>query len=476
MPVEVLVMIMINIDDIPSMLSFIQTSIYVNSVLSSPSNEEFVFKQAALAHNSFLDMRICKTVQIDGKPIKPSWKRVCQIYSRIEENIKGGLTELSCTGTMHDPVRAFRNHIPPIFGMPVETFGNFMTGASIENGLACSITNWRDNPDGHIAAATICFDFARRKYKVIPQNRQPNVPMELPMYVGPKGTESVAWDFSDMTEIHFTKRVGDIMIMAGFIQPQNEFFIVARDPKKELWRIPSPMRSLNFIATSNLLIDISAYSRYIIYDLRTGQLLASGRAPFSCNSISSPLETHYIVLDSSTLYCITWDKLIRLTSGLRRDTRIKQSEWTRLGEIPVPSISSIPELTFFGHSFGLRYIALEFTGSADSRAYMLDLFNGTMAQFVFECPRIPDATAEQANGRTKIKTYGWTITMERSLFNEYGPRLLHRSFPDPRHTMSFWAVDEKGQIVFLSSLVLCQLGRMFCDRGGRDEVRFIDYL
>lgn len=61
--------------------------------------------------------------------------------------------------------------------------------------------------------------------------------------------------------------------------------------------------------------------------------------------------------------------------------------------------------------------------------------------------------------------------MRESLINEHGRGQIHE---DP--SMDFCAIDEKGNLLFLSSVVLDQLDLIYCDRGANDGIPFSDYF
>lgn len=477
LPNEILTIILIYLEHIPSILRFGQASKVIQSILSSPSSDARIYQRALYLLNSSVDLRICKTVSnydTTDEPLEPSWKRACQIYCRILHNLDHGLDHVVCTGSMFDPVRSIRNQIPPSFGVPVESFNNFMTDANIDNGLVYSMSNWRDDPDNVVSSASICFDFVNRKYRVIPVPSETES-IEYPMYNDPELPYDMRWDFSSMTQRRCLKRVGNVIIMAGLSQPQNQFNIVARNHDEELWRIPSPVTNLNILATAKYLITASEFPQYLIYDIRTGHVIASGKAPFSdTESISCATETHFVVFEKSSLYCISWDKLIQLSAD---SSTHDISEWTAFGNIDDGKPTSIfHDVSFLGHSFGYRYIALELYTSENTRAFIIDLYGGTLSDFMLPSTTMSLSSPPRETQHEQANSYNWTSPMERSLMNEYGPRLLQTAIVDPRHAMFFWAVDQKGTVVFLSSLILTQLGRVYCDRGGKKDIRFADYL
>lgn len=499
LPNEILTLILINIEHIPSILRFGQSAKVINSILLASSGDELIYRPAVLALNSSIDLQICKTVpgiEETEATAAASWKRAGQIYYQILHNLNRGLENVTCPGTIWDPIRSIKNQIPPTFGRPVESFNNFMTDANIDSGLVYAISNWRD-PDFLISSATICFDFIARKYRVIPVQSESET-AEYPMYNDPGLPREMRWDFSDMTQRRCLKRIGDVIVMFGLTQPGNEFHIVARNHSEELWRIPSPVANLNILSTCKYLITISEFPRYSVYNIKTGDLIISGKAPFSTDSISCATETHYIVFNNFTLYAISWDDLIQAPvhddfqavsstgpaespQNLEQPPSVHLSQWTSFGNInkaPFDKVSNFQDFSFFGHSFGFRYIALELYAYENAWAYILDLYNGTLAEFLLSSPKV---SGSHLTGRTEPNlphgsNFNWTGPMERSLMNEYGPRLLQGHFYDPRHFMFFWAVDQKGTVVFISSLVLTQLGRVYCDRGGELDIRFSDYL
>lgn len=471
LPNEVLAIIFSHVEEITSITRFGRVSKRIRDLLNSPTSDELVYKPAVLALNSCIDLRICKAVPLEnGMPAPTTWKRAAQLYLKIAKNMDDGLENITCKGTLFDPVRSIRNQIPPAFGRPVEAFSTLMSDANIDDGLIYSISNWRDTRDGVVSSATICFDFNARKYRVIPVRSESDT-MEYAMYNDPGLPETKRWDFSDMTQRRCLKRINDVIVMAGLAQPEHKYCIVARNHERELWRIPSPVDNLNILATSKYLVTVSDFPSYSLYDIRSGELITSGQAPFPAeSSVCCAAETHFVVFTKFSLYCVSWDKLI--------DSKrlLSISDWTLLGKIDDPAdegIHSYQDLSFFGHSFGYRYISLELFGYAGNRAYIIDLYNGTLAKFL-----LPPLVASSPPGSTEISgaCFNWTSQMERSLINEYGPRLVQTSMPDPRHAMFCWVIDQKGTVVFLSSLVLTQLGRIYCGRGASTDIRFVDYL
>lgn len=94
--------------------------------------------------------------------------------------------------------------------------------------------------------------------------------------------------------------------------------------------------------------------------------------------------------------------MIQLAGAARRNTRIKQMKGPDLANYLYLALLESEICPYLGTALGSDTLLWCSTELNDiRRAYLLDLFKGIIAQFVFEYPMILDVIAGRANGEIK---------------------------------------------------------------------------
>jgi hypothetical protein len=511
LPSEVLFIIITHVTDYHTLMSLAAVSPTLHKIISDPRVDALIFKSMLNRVNPDVDLSILDTIpseDLNGFNSQP-WRQACVAYLKMEKNLKHGLKVYKHQG--NDPHVAVKNRIPNTFA-PVTSFSSIMTHSSLTNGFIYSKTTIRDLEGNFVDHAVIRFDFEKQSYRVIPAGSIDRSAESL-IYNDPTLPSDQRWDFSYLDHPRILAQIDNsTFVLAGVID--NKTIVSAKTHEKELWRVQVPAFG-SLAATKKYVVDIALFPSFRLFDIKTGKHIVSGTLPFPKNGVATTMETHLIVCHEQRLYAITWENLIeacqdlerldnlvaRREGGLvlsnRKDDLVNISWWTLfadLDEFFVERNSIHKDFTFFGDSFGHRFIALEHFSFEYMRCYLIDLYKGTLTKYVMpslkpeenlneKCrflrsyakkPGLSEPRARMPGPEMDID-HNWTEPMKQSLLAD-DPNILATFYNDSRQAVYCWMVDAYGRAVFLSAMVLTQLGRLFIQKDRDKEESFSTYL
>ena len=513
LPYEILFIIITHVPDYSTLMILAGVSPTLHKIISDPSVDALIFKPMLYRINPDVDLDILYTIppeDFNGLNLRP-WRQACLAYLKMEDNINHGLKVYKHRG--NDPHVAVKNRIPNQF-TPVTSFSSTMSHSSLTNGFIHSTITIRDLEDDFVRRAVVRFDFEHQTYRVISAGSTDRSAESL-IYNDPTLPSDKRWDFSYLDHPRILTQIdNNTFVLAGVIN--NQTFVSAKTHERELWRVQVPAFGPNQLtATKNYVVDISLFPSFRLFDIKTGEDVASGTLPFTKSGVATTMETHLIVCHGQRLYAITWSKLIEVCEDLKKldepdahgedDPVVSDSKndlvdiswWTLLADLDeffVERDSIYKDFTFFGNSFGHRFIALEHFNFEYMRCYLIDLYKGTLTKYIMpslkpeETPNEtynflqsdiiepdPDEPRALVPGKDAGIDHNWTDPMKQSLVTD-NPTILDTFYNDSRQAIYCWMVDAYGRAVFLSTTVLTQLGRLFIQQHRDEEESFSKYL